>query len=81
MTTRNQLSMDIFYPQIDLKKGCYKCQACIKACPAEALVWEGGAPILKKDLCQAYILTQDECFECIMSCRRGLIRMIKKTKK
>ena len=69
--------MVFLYPEIDLKNGCFKCQACVKACPSESLTWEGGAPILNRERCKTYVLSQDECLECAMACRRGLIKMVK----
>ncbi len=68
--------MVVLYPEIDLKKGCYKCQDCIRACPAQSLTWDSGAPILDRESCKAYVITQDECLECAMACRRGLIKMV-----
>ncbi|RLI42178.1 hypothetical protein DRO69_10675, partial [Candidatus Bathyarchaeota archaeon] len=44
-----------------LKKSCKSCQACIKACPTNALYWKTGEIGIVKELC-IY------CSACVLSC-------------
>ncbi|MFX0090913.1 MAG: hypothetical protein ACFFBD_04045 [Candidatus Hodarchaeota archaeon] len=72
-------SQKVFVPDLKMTSSCRACRACLRSCPAEAIGWEGGAPIFDINKCVAYQRIhseeEEECLECIMSCRMNILRL------
>ena len=70
---------DIFIPVYKTATNCPKCQACVRSCPADAITWKSLVPNFDILKCVSYQQLQsdeeEECLECVMSCRKGLIRL------
>ncbi|MFX0061726.1 MAG: hypothetical protein ACFFC7_06025 [Candidatus Hermodarchaeota archaeon] len=69
----------IFIPAYKKATNCPKCQACVRSCPAGAITWKSLVPNFDISKCVSYQKLQsddeEECLECVMSCRKGLIRL------